>query len=582
MSVTPSSPMQASPPVRAVRPSADIRWMLLLAALAAVSRLWLLGGDPGEADCARFLIGLRRWAQFGPHAPAMYGSVFSPLYYWLAAHLTHGFGIEPLRAARLLSGLSAVAAIATAPVAYALGCRLVSSRIAFWATLAFLATPALWWLGIEPHPQGLSLLGFLLALLCLAIRLQDAPSAGRARLLMLASIAALTFGLGCKSDLILFFGAFPALLPALRPDLFPAFAGSETTWRHDGRRGATAPNLLAAPPPHERSSWGPRPVGRCGRASLAGEGRALRSARLRVAAGWRPALSSALLMPVMASLLFLLLRSLILRHSFAWLQHNSDHVVAAFLEWPRGGRLIKQLLPMTTAFGAMIALITGTGIVRAVFRRRSELWRLSLLVGMWSLPSVLFWFLIRGNNVRHMADILLPLLWLGLAGWEGLRWPVIPTWIIAALLLDFWIIPPSSNLTLYPSANVPESAHDLHLRIEDLRDNLADEGAGTQLPVCYLGNATLPYLELLLWNAHPGATLTSQNDTLTLNMADGRRVHFIEVNSSSEYRQAAAGCPRARSLEYEPNGAHQWFFGQEWASLPFHRRWYAVRYERGR
>lgn len=527
-----SSPAQTAPSPPMMPRSAGLRWMLLLTVIAAISRLWLLGGDPGEADCARFLIGLRQWVRLGPHAPAMYGSVFSPLYYWLAAHLTHGLEIAPLQAARLLNGLSAMAAIATAPAAYALGCRLTTPRVAFWATLALLATPAVWWLGIETHPQGLSLLGFLLALLCLTIRLQDAPTTGRARLLMLAGVAALTFGLGCKSDLVLLFGAFPALLPALRPDLFPDAHKGWGRWAHDWRR-------------------------------------------------WWPALQTALLLPVLASLFYMLLRSFILQRGVAWLQHDSGNAVAMFLEWPHGSEMIKQLLPMISAFGMLIALVTALGILRALWLRRAETGRLAVLVLAWSLPSVVFWFLIRGNNVRHMADILLPLLWLGLAGWEGLRWPAVPVLVTAALILDLWIIPPSSNLTLYPSANVPGSARDLHLRMQDLRANLPDGVTGTRGPVCYLGNATLPYLELLLWRAHPEATLTLQYNTETLTLTDGQRIHFIEVNSSPQYRQAAAGCPQARSLEYSGNGAHQWFLGEEWGSLPFHQRWYAVRYERG-
>ena len=62
--------------------------------------------------------------------------------------------------------------------------------------------------------------------------------------------------------------------------------------------GTAAPDLLAAPPPHKRSLLGPRSVGRCGRASIAGNlgspervvcvlgwnGRPLCSCRLQVAA----------------------------------------------------------------------------------------------------------------------------------------------------------------------------------------------------------------------------------------------------------------------------------------------------------
>jgi len=346
----------------------------------------------------------------------------------------------------------------------------------------------------------------------------------------LAGVAALTAGLGCKSDLILLFAAFPTLALALRPDLSPSSLTALGAWVRDWRR-------------------------------------------------WLPSLLPAFLMPGIASLLFLGLRSLILHRGLVYLLHDSGEAVAGVLEWPHGSQIIKQLLPMVTAFGGLLALITAAGVIRSLLRWTAGTWPLAVLAIGWSLPSYVFWFLIRGNNVRHMADVVLPLLWLGLQGWEGARWPAAPTLAAAAIILDLWIIPPSSNLTLYPSGDVPGSVRDLHQRLGEIQRELRTVPVGSNGSVCYLGNATLPYLELAFWNSAPDAILTVQNETETLHLANGTRIDFIEVNSSVQYRQAATACSQPRSLEYAPNGVHQWFLGREWGSLPFHERWYSTRYQ---
>ncbi|MGH9505808.1 MAG: hypothetical protein ACRD13_02695, partial [Terriglobales bacterium] len=101
-----------------------------MAGLAAVTRFPLVANVPGEADSARFLIGLEQWRRFGPRGHFIYGVVFSPGYYWLAAHWMRWWGEPVARAGVALAWLSALAAVLSAPLIYYLGRRCLPARAA--------------------------------------------------------------------------------------------------------------------------------------------------------------------------------------------------------------------------------------------------------------------------------------------------------------------------------------------------------------------------------------------------------------------------------------------------------------------
>ncbi|HUX67655.1 MAG TPA: hypothetical protein VMV31_09210 [Terriglobales bacterium] len=488
-------------------------------ALAALTRVPLSGRSLGESDCARYRLGLHQWLRQGPGAPFIYAKELSPGYYALAAALQRRSGAHP---AALLSALSLLAALLSAPLLYALGRRLASPPAAAAGAALFLFSPAFWWLGIEPHPQGLAFLGVLAAL---AAFLAWPGWRGH-----LAAALALAAALLFKSDLILLAGAFPAL----------AYTRA--------RAAAQAPVRAAA---------------------------------------------RALAPPALALALFLLARNPLLGLGWRQSQQLTASALRQFLALPHGQQLLRQLLPFATAPGvattALLALGATLGLRRPAWRRR---WLLPLAA--WVLPSSAFWLLLRGNNVRHLAALALLPLWAALEAL--LAWPrLAPRPAASAALLALAVLaanlplpPPSSNLTLYPSANVPASVSDLAARSADLHAWLAASllsarARGLPAP-CYLGNATLPYLELALLHSHPRRVLRplaapGHREALQVALAPGLVARFLEVNRPAQFLAAQSHCRRAfgapaASLEFSPAARRARFFGREWRSLPWARRWY--------
>jgi len=523
---------------------------LSLVVLVAATRLPLLGRGLGEADAARYLVGLLQWQRAGRAAPFIYAKVLSPGYYALAAALTEGTAGNPQGRLALVSLLAALAA---APVALAVGLRLASRPAAIAGTALFLLSPAMWWLGIEPHPQGMSFLLLLLAILSfVSVR-------GLTGKLLAAGLLGL--GMLVKSDLILFAGVFPAL-----------------------------------------------------------------RARLEEGSGWRRCANS-LWVPGAALALFFAGRHMLLGMSWATAQGQTDHALRQFLALPHGAAWLKQLLPMALAPGLATAALTawglgwGTGV--KAWRRR---WL--PLIAVWAAPGTVFWLLLRGNNARHMAPFLLVPLWASLEAMEnrwaakthwrqlgdaasgtripcrpskpsprtahklaaawggsgsdpGARWPRHLAWVCVAVAgLNLILVPPSSNLTLYPSGNVPASARDLAARLVEARAQLSAATADRSALPCFVGDYSLPYLEWTLLQASPGATLRATPTGAELAAGSHAEAQFIEIASGSEYSRAARWCQQmpaeARSLEYTPNGGRRWFLGRELGRLPWVRRDYTA------
>ncbi len=530
-----------------------------LALAAGISRLGLWSTRPGEPDSARYLIGMEQWLAHGPRAVMIYNQALSTGYYRIGMALGH-FAGSLSGLAGWLNGVSVLAATATAPLAYLLGRRWLGRGEALAAAAIWSFSPGIWWLGIEPHPQGPAIACGLLALWAAARSLESFRTKA-ASIWWLAGMAAFTAALLLKSDLLLLLPAFPAL----------------AIWR--GHAAGAGRRWLAA------------------------------------------------LLPGAAIGFSLAARNAMVGISLAHNLSTPSGSVAEFFNWPRGSLWVRQLLPVATSLGlgAWLLIVAGLGLSR--WRRRQDIaaraeqsgarpgfsfgaWKAAatqaagrvaangrlLMLLSWGLPGLFLWLLIAGNNTRHAILFALPWLWVGCHAWRHAfqRLWVPGAALAAALALNWIAIPANSNITLYPSANVPRSFTLLARQQRRMRRLAAAISAAAHStaapaipavspartapprtaawPVCYLGWYSNPYLEYDLLRG--GRTKLERAGSALLVEQGRSRIAFLHVRSSGDFARAGSQCRRSYSLEYGPRGRHRWFLGEEWRRLPYWRRWY--------
>lgn len=523
---------------------------ILLAAIAAISRLGLYNRLPAEPDSTLFLIGMRQWLVYGPQAAQAeytphYYVFLSPGYYWLVGRLANWLHAGTAQLPGLMNGISGAAAIGAAPLLFVLARRWLTDGLAAWASAIFLLTPGIWWLGLEAHAEGLAITLALLALYCYlralgapprqTSSLRQEPQPRRIQIMWLAAAGlTLTASLLVRSDGVLLFPAW-VLIPFSLP----------------------IPKNMDGSPIFSKFPW------------------------LQPAL-WGGAICAA------ASLAFLWLRSRILGISWAAAQQASERTVAHF--WGHIHVLV-QILPMLTSPGPELAGFALTGIYFAWrYRRQIQLRRWGWLIAGWSLPGYCFWFLIRGNVTRHVVIEFLPLLWCGMAGWAAWagrsrprQWGMIAA-LIAAWGVGWWIIPANSNMTLYPSGNVPASLARLHAREKQLQilarrlvaqsPVLARRNEDPRPPygLCYAGSYTGAYLMEDWLLASGSGRMRIQGDALaqvvTLPVGGAgtkppvwHTIALTEAYNNADYARAVANCRRVVSAEFR-HGQRRWFFGR--------------------
>jgi hypothetical protein len=544
--------VQSAAPASA-RSRYDRAALLALMALSFGTYGAMIGNYPGESDCTLFLYGIWRWLSYGPRALEIYDKVFSPGYYWVAAHLLRFAGTPPARFALILNCFSLAAGLAAGPLLYLIARRFAGPLASFMATALFLLSPSVWWLNIEPHPQGPAMALFFAAVYCWlrAWRLpatacpNPEPAAGPVPIgrLRAAWIAAcllfISASLLLRADGVLMFGVLPAVLLATA---FPLRLTDDDLRREWLRRMTVSFGVL-----------------------------------------------------LLSVLIFFAARRVMLQESIAAAQAAADkdtggyimHFVAAVREGGVG-YVFKQLLPEALAPGFLPLLFALAGMAIFYFRRPREwTYRRLLLLAGWALPGYLFWFLVHGNNIRHVAAYSFVLFLIGCEGWRLVGRRALSLGAAAAVLLGLFIIPPSSNLTLYASANVPASARMLHQRQRELRElagRLVVEGAqptAAPVPACYLGSYTVPYvIEYVLERVNrldsgPGSPirmLVTPQGFIDIQTVSGGRpsfIRFFEIYDGAQLEVGSSICATAVSLEYTDPLHRARFFGQEWSSVPF-------------
>lgn len=538
-----------------LRAARDRVYVALLVGLVLATRWPLLSNREGEPDSGLFIEGLWRWLRYGPRVPEIYSKNLSPLYYWGLAALVRWLHVPAQRYPITMNRVSLVAALVTAPLLYTIARRWLRPAMSLASCVMILLGPGLWWLGIEPHPEGAAIAAMLAAIWAFqrawhfpivgrgGLALEQAPPA---RSWWIAATLFLALALLLRADEVLALSVFPALLLV----------------RH--RLG--------------RRDWG-----------------------------------AMALMIAVATLIFVVLRQQMLQASLpsstAYTAHQTGgYIKNGVMQLLRSkAYILKQLLPMGAAPGACVSLLAAATLLFGM-RRLGRTWgrKWGLLIAGWSVPGWLFWFLVLGNNIRHVTFLALPVIWAGCAAAERLWSPRIWVPVVAAALVaDLFIIPPSSNVVLYASADVPASAHLLWQRQLEMQATLSGlvdaarrpraaaaswlDPRRMQIPACFLGSYTTPYmLSFLLMRESaaaeagtPGGMRVGPGWSDVLLGAPGNGfsgwIRFYEMYSEEEYRKLRPGCVTVASYEYDADGIHQRYLGKEWRHVPLEALWYPPR-----
>lgn len=495
-----------------------IGFPLLLIGLALAATLPLVSSHLGESDSARYVFGLWRWIHFGPAAAGIYDRTLSPGYYAFFAVWLHGLHIPAADYANWMTGASVIAFALMGWLAYEIGRNWLDRPVALAAALLWLFSPGCWWLGIEPHPQGVMMVLALAALWLWtrALRAQNMqsdqlriaalhptswgprmlPSLGNpheqtstlrmprslCHALLASRFASTADNIGLCNFLLWSAASWLVISAAMlvRGDallLFPAFP--VTAWF----LSQTSPMHAA---PRGFLSWLARPIAAQERWQRAGS----------------------LLIPLLAALAFLAGQRQLLHLPLAQAQGSLGGKTLGYMRHSLAlmhgvTYFLSQLAPDGMGPGPLAALLALAGIGLLMMRaegreRRRWLW----LLAAWALPGYLFWFLVMGNNPRHVALFFLPLAWAGMRGWR-LTWqrmkimekPWAPRIIPAGMAvlamalivwgLDFTLIPATSDVVWLISPNLPASLARLHLRENRLREEarqIGEELSGQRAP----------------------------------------------------------------------------------------------------
>jgi hypothetical protein len=471
------------------------------------TRIPLMFTFQGEPDSSRYLMGVRLWLAGDYNNPLLYACNASSGYYWLAEHLLRITGSSGWDYLLILNLVSLCATLVIAPLVYEISRYLLGSQGAQLSAVIFLLSPAIWWLGVQPHPQILSMSLGLFSLFAF-IRAEVVNSS---RFWTILCVGMLACALLIKIDAVLLFPSFFGLLLFLKP------------WN----RGIARPLVRTC-------------------AMLA-----------------------------TASILYLIGRSAILGKNIRLVESETHQSLRYFFAVPSGILALKQAEPTIMALGPAIFLVSIVGLVFLLRRlSREQALRWLILVATWCVPGLVFWFLIAGNNPRHVAVFTLGFLWAGIAGLTLRFGPKITTFaVLIAFLVNLVAVPANSSPSYLLSPNVPASLSALRAREDEIR-SMAELAAATGGDICFVGTYTTPYfLEYLLSASNPPTTKVRIDGSNWLIESGRISVILPAVRPVSHIQMP---CSPAYSVEFDPEGRRHRFLGRELASSPIWAKLTAV------
>jgi hypothetical protein len=236
--------------------------------------------------------------------------------------------------------------------------------------------------------------------------------------------------------------------------------------------------------------------------------------------------------------------------------HSAMNGVTTYFTVPDPINLLVQLIPLPFGLGLLTCFLIALALVGKLVYSEDKL-RWWVLVLAWCLPGYLFWIVIRGNSVRHLLAFGIPLFWL--AG-TRFRWrPVIACILLGAL------VPPNSNMLLFPSPNVPGSLI-LFAHKKDELNRLAKRLS--KAPSCFIGTYTNDYIleDLLDSGGQISGSSTVASSAVTpevihVTTRDGNAIELIRKSSSGNRVVQLGPC---LSAEYRNDGRRTRFLGSEW------------------
>jgi hypothetical protein len=231
------------------------------------------------------------------------------------------------------------------------------------------------------------------------------------------------------------------------------------------------------------------------------------------------------------------------------------NAVAIFFGIPGLVALVKQVAPIAFGLGLITCLVMLAAIPVEILKSSNKRPWL-ILLATWSLPGYLFWMFIRGNDVRHVLAFGIPLFWI-VATRLRMRY------VVACLLLSM-VIPPNSNMAMFPSPNVPASIRSFHRKQGEVAEVVSQLVGGSS---CFLGTYTNDYvLERLLGlggqihNVQEFSESALLPDPIVVTLPKGSVVRLFRVDASRKFVQLDA----CKSLEYSRDGRRTRFLGSEW------------------
>jgi hypothetical protein len=223
---------------------------------------------------------------------------------------------------------------------------------------------------------------------------------------------------------------------------------------------------------------------------------------------------------------------------------------SSFLTIPNLSGLVKQSVPIVLGLGIVSAVLVFVAFVQLA-REKGNAWRWWLVLVTWSMPGLVFYLLVSGNNIRHALPFSMPFFWL-VGRYFRLR-----TVLVCAVL--GFLVPANSNMLMFPSPNVIGSRRLVAAKQGEVQSMAKQLSTANS---CFTGSYTNDYVAYQLLNL--GGTIVADSDVFNsvvdLRMPNGAQVRLVRLNPSDKTHDSGA----CQSLEYDRQGRKSHFLGSEW------------------